>query len=67
MAEDRSAAVRGTAALAWGAQSFALGIFVAAFLRVTRSPVVPFLTPFLGEGSPTTSRIDYRKKGVPAF
>ena len=25
-------------------------------------PVVPFLTPFLGEGSPT--KIDYRKKGT---
>ena len=27
-----------------------------------RSPVVPFLTPFLGEGSPT--EIDYGKKGT---
>ena len=28
-------------------------------------PVVPFLTPFLGENSPT--EIDYRKKLVPLF
>ena len=28
-------------------------------------PVVPFLSPFLGEGSPT--KIDYRKKLVPLF
>ena len=33
---------------------------------LTRSPrMVPFLTPFLGEGSPT--KIDYRKKLVPLF